>query len=117
MTPWATTFLAIDGRLTVIDAVGSDGGWAERVRAALPDVRVDALDAGMALDRAVAELGLRHVNYLRVADEAALPILSGAQSLLRYTRIDIVEIVGNATDSPALATVGPLLQDADFLLL
>jgi FkbM family methyltransferase len=121
MTPWVSAYFALDGRLTVLDVGGTDGGggdgaWVARVRAECPDARLEVLARDAVLDRACAERGLRHVNYLRIADEAAaMPVLLGARRLLSHARIDLIEIVGEPT-----AAIGPmvsLLQPFDYMLL
>lgn len=128
MTPTASAFLALDGRLTVVEAAAGDGAWADRVLAERPETRLLRLARGRtaglaslgglrALDRAAADGGLRHLNYLRIAEPtAAMPVLLGAQRLLSHARIDVIEI-GGALHEAASAPVGALLGGLDFVLL
>ena len=122
MTPWAQSYLAPDGSLAVVEAAARDDSWAHHVRAALPQARLHALPRGAAplgrtLDDAVGALGLRHLNYLRIAEPAAaLPVLLGARRLLSHARIDVIEIAGDPAD-PALAAVAALLASFELMVL
>src|SRR5271170_1464644 len=131
MTPVAAAFLAIDGRLTVIEAAATDRAWADRVLAERPETRLHRVPhrgsatTGLAdhggvpsLDRALAELGVKHLNYLRIADpDAALAVLVGARGILSHARIDMVEIAGGTTATRSTAAIAALLEPFDFMLL
>src|SRR5271170_2440807 len=131
MNPTVNDHLTFDGRLTVVEAASADRRWADGVLAERPGTQLHWLPRGgagalalaqlgsmLSLDRALAALGVRHVNYLRIADAAvAIPILLGAGRLLRHARIDIIEIAGDpAADQPA-ATIRALLEPFDFMPL
>jgi FkbM family methyltransferase len=63
----------------------------------------------------IPELGISHVNYLRIADPAAaLPVLLGARRLLSHARIDVIEIAGGDSAAPAIAA---LLAPFDIMAL
>src|SRR5260221_534708 len=118
MTPWASAYLALDGHLTVIEAAASDARWADRVRTERPTAWLHALDAAATLDGTCAALGIRHVNYLRIADPAAgMPVVVGARTLLGHARIDVIEILGGPTAALMRPAIGGLLQRHDVLLL
>jgi FkbM family methyltransferase len=132
MTPWASFYLALHhDRLTVAEAAATDSAWADGVLAERPETQLhrfprrnsgtfglDRLGGIPALDQALAELGVKHLNYLRIADaEAAIPVLLGARRLLSHARIDIIEIAGSPTADRPMAAVIALLEPFDFLLL
>ncbi|MEJ0070347.1 MAG: FkbM family methyltransferase [Pseudomonadota bacterium] len=131
MTPWASSYLALDGRLTVVEVAATDDAWAERVRADRPETRLhrfprgstgtgglDQLGGIPSLDRALAAIGVRHLNYLRIADAgAAMPTLLGARRLLSHARIDVVEIGGGPAADRMMPAVTALLEPFDFLPL
>jgi len=130
MIPSASSYLAIDDRLTVVEAAFVDRAWAERVLADRPETHLHQLPhagaaaigldylEGRPLDRAVAELGVRHVNYLRIANPAAaVPVLLGARRLLSHARIDIIEIAEADATAPVAAAVVALLEPFEFLQL
>ncbi len=127
MIPSAGSFLAIDDRLTVVEVAAVDRAWADRVLAERPGTRLHQVPnqgagaighGGRPLDHAVAELGIRHLNYLRVADPAAaLPVLLGARRLLSHARIDIIEVAGGDAAVPAMGAITALLQPFDVMPL
>jgi len=126
-----SAYLAADGRLTVVEAAPTDRGWADRVMADRPQTllhrfprraagttALDHLGGIPSLDPGLAALGVRHVNYLRIADPvAAIPVLLGARRLLTHARIDVIEIAGGAASDQAVAAITTLLAPFDFLLL
>ncbi len=128
MTPWASSYFAPDGRLTVVDVAATDG-WAEQVLTERPQVRLHRfahhgtgagdsdLRAG-SLDRALAPLGIRHLNYVRIADAAiAMPVLLGASGLMQHARIDIIEIASDPVAARSMTSLGDLLVRFGFVLL
>jgi FkbM family methyltransferase len=131
MIPGVSAYLAFDGRLTVVEVAATDRFWADRVLAESPETRLhrfprhgagmgsrDHLDGALSLDRALAALGVEHVNYLRIADaDAAIPVLLGARRLLSHARVDIVEIAGSSTADHSIARINALLGPFDFLQL
>jgi len=131
MTPMASAFLALEGgRLTVVEAAATDRAWADQVLAARPETQLhwyprgmraaghDPLGGILSLDRALAEHGIKHLNYLRIVGaDAAIPVLLGARRLLSHARIDIIEIAARPTAEPPLAAITALLRPFDFLAL
>jgi FkbM family methyltransferase len=71
------------------------------------------------LDELRADGRFRHLQYLRIdAPEAAMDILLGAKTLLRHSRIDVIEIPGKPDEpTEGLAPLAFLLARYDYTVM
>jgi FkbM family methyltransferase len=78
----------------------------------------DAAGSVRALDDLRAERGLRHIHFLRIdTPEAAMAIVLGAQTALRHSRIDVIEIAGVPGGAEGLAPAAFILLHHNYVVL
>ena len=91
-------------------------GAGERV--SLAATPLGRAEPAASIDALRAARSLRHINYLRIESAAAaMEVLLGAQTTLRHSRIDVIEIAGEPGGNTGLAPAAFILSHHGYALM